>query len=172
MSLADYEFPTTVIQIDPTHTFTVRGIDFSDLTRLANRHGPTLGLIYGRVIALSEDGKAPSGEQIGELLMTLAQEFPDLVAEVIATASDELSDPKGQDAKHVSKVIGNARKLRLPVVVEALYEITKLTIVEDHELKKVMEIVTKAAEGITRNVKSVTAPSTPSSNGAGAFVSG
>lgn len=162
MSLKDYEFPTKVIPIDASHSFTVRGVDFSDLVALANRHGPALGMIYVKVAEMGgEEGKAKlNPEEIGGLLMTLGAEFPDLLADIIATAAGE----PGQKDK--------VKKLRFPVQVEALYGVIELSVIGEHEVKKLIEIVTKMAEGTTRTVQALTTPTAPLLNGSGAFVSG
>ena len=170
MSIADYEFPSKPIAIDPTHSFRVRGLSLHDLTRLMHSHGPALGMIYNRAASLMKTVKdpntgttdtiMPTGEEIGELLMTLAQEFPDLIADAIAYAADEPA------------MAAKVKKFRLPVQIEALYEIVGLTIVGEHEIKKVLEIVTKAAENLTLTINNVTGSKAVSSNGNGAFVSG
>jgi len=159
MSIADYEIPTETVPIDAKHSFTVRGVDFSDLSALAYRHGPVLGLLYSRVTKLNEKGSAFRPEDLGAMLTSSAREFPDLVADLIAVAADEPDQAK------------KIRKLRFPVQVDALHKIVGLTLIGEHELKKLLEIVAEAAEATTRAVKLATRPtnSAPSGNGSGAF---
>jgi len=160
--LADYELPTKTVEIDAANSFTVRGLDFSDLVRLTHRHGPILGILYSRVIEIRDHGgEKLTPEGLGGMIAAAAAEFPDLVADLIATAAGE----PGQ----VDKV----RKLRFPVQMDAIHQIIGLTFVGEHELKKLMEIVTEAAEATTRTLKSVTNPKLlkPSPNGSGTSAS-
>lgn len=157
MGLRDYELPTETVEIDDKTDFTVRGISFEDITRLVLKHGPVCVLIYSKFTeAKSEAGLKP--ETLGHLLTTVLTEFPEAVGELIAIAADERDQ--------VAKVM----KLPVGVQFDAIEKIIRLTFTGEADVKKLVEIVTRMAEGVRASAEALNAP-IPSGSGFGAFAS-
>lgn len=142
MGLLDYTVPSTDITLaqakdgKPAVTMTVRGLAFADLSALIVKYGPQLILIYGRVFAEAKAGKL-DGARVGQLVQTTLVDCPELMAEIIIVASDTPSTPQA---------MALARKLPPGIQLEALLSIIEHTFVSEAEVKKLVEIVTKAME--------------------------
>lgn len=157
MGLRDYELPTETVQIDAKNSFTVRGISFEDITRLVNKHGPVLVLVYGKFTEMK--GKHDlRPETLGMLVQSVIGQFPEAVADMIAVAAEEPDQ--------------TAKISRLPVGIQfdAIEKIIRLTFSGEGDLKKLVEIVTRMAEGVKGSMESLNAP-TASGSGIGAFAS-
>ena len=157
MGLLDYVVPSTEIPLAPARdgkpavSMVVRGLAFADLSALIVKYGPQLILIYGRVFAEAKEGKL-DGARVGQLIQTTLVDCPELMAEIIVIASDTQSSPQALDV---------ARKLPPGIQLEALLRIVEHTFVSEAEVKKLIEIVTKAMERAGDLVgKMTTAPST------------
>ncbi len=142
MGLLDYTVPSTDITLAPAKgskpavTMTVRGLAFADLSTLIVKYGPQLIVLYGRVFAEAQAGKLDGGK-VGEMVQTTLVECPELMAEMVVIASDTpVSD----------KALGLAKKLPPGVQLEAIISIIEHTFVSEAEVKKLIEIVSKAME--------------------------
>lgn len=117
MSLKNYRTPKQSIALPDGTEFPVRGLTFHDLGTLLGDHRDEF-LAAGQIIAKQ------GAENMGSLASVLAQTVPDLAAAVIALASDE------PDAVDV------VRSLPLPVQLEALLAIGKLTFTDEGAVPK------------------------------------
>lgn len=150
MGLKDYVVPSTEVTLVPsTAKVKVRGLNFVDLTKLLNDHGPVLVMIYGRVWAEIKSGTLDPAK-VGEMIQTTLMETPDLVGDIIAIAADE------PDAK------SHAMTLTPGVQVEIISAVIGHTFVSEAEVKKLVEIVTQMLEKAGDLAMSLTgvAPST------------
>lgn len=133
--------------------FEVRGLCADDLTFLIGQHvGPIT-----KAIKLYQESRVDvlkTGNLQG-FVMTLARDFPFLVAEVISAASDALDD----ETRNVAKV--------LPVGVQlaALNEIVRLSIEETGGLKNLLaEMQQRVQEMGAASIESESAPARPEAN--------
>ncbi len=117
MSLKNYRTPKQSIALPDGTEFPVRGLTFHDLGTLLEDHRDEF-LAAGQVIAKRD------AESMGSLASVLAQTVPDLAAAVIALASDE------PDAVDV------VRSLPLPVQLDALIAVGKLTFTDEGAVPK------------------------------------
>ena len=157
MGLRDYELPTEIIRIDDSMSFVVRGISFEDITRLVAKHGPVLTLVYSRFVELKGDhGLTP--EALGGIVTSLVDQFPDVVADVIGIAAEERDQ------------IEKVKRLPIGIQLDAIDKIVRLTFSGDAELKKVVETVTRMAQGVQGAMTRLGAP-TASGGGSGSFAS-
>lgn len=157
MGLKDYVVPTTTITLAPSdNTVTVRGLNFADITKLVNNHGPVLILLYGRVWAEVKAGSLDAAK-VGQLIQTTLFETPLLIAETIAIASDE------PDA------VKQAAKLPPGVQVELVSAIIGHTFISEVEVKKLVEIATTMLERLGGLATTLTSeePSTDGSSASG-----
>ena len=122
------------ITVSEDEAFSVRGISLADLTRIFQRHTEVVTKLFNDFMAKKGNGKYTT-EMLVEFIQQAAMDFPVLVAEIIAVANDDDSD-EGVEV---------AMQLRSPVQVEALLTIMELSITTEAELKKLIEILTKAA---------------------------
>ena len=155
MGLRDYELPTLTVTINAKTSFDVRGIAFEDITRLVNKHGPVCVLIYSKFTeAKTKHGLRP--ETVGQLLTLAMGQFPEAVAELIALAADE------------PDMTAKVQRLPIGVQLDAIEKVISLTFSGEADVKKLVETVTRMAEGVTASLQSL---QTASVNGSGGFVS-
>jgi len=155
MGLRDYELPSMKVIIDANNSFDVRGIAFEDITRLVNKHGPVCVMIYTKF----QDAKGKHGlrpETVGQLLSMAMGQFPEAVAELIALAADE------------PDMTAKVQKLPIGVQLDAIEKIIALTFSGEADVKKLVETVTRMAEGVTASLHNL---QTASASGSGGFVS-
>jgi hypothetical protein len=154
MGLRDYELPTLKVTIDANTSFDVRGISFEDITRLVNKHGPVCVLIYTKFTeAKTKHGLRP--ETVGQLLTLAMQQFPEAVAELIALSADE------------PDMTAKVQRLPIGVQLDAIEKVIGLTFSGEADVKKLVETVTRMAEGVTASLQNL---QTASANGSGGFV--
>lgn len=134
MGLRDLQLPTTTITT-PGGDFAVRGVSLSDLMILANSHGPTIALMFSKAV----NGEKIDMAQAKAVIAAVAAQAPDLVAELIALASDD----------HSPEAIAAARKLNFQYQVEALEAIFHNTFQTEAEVKKFMERIINMLTGAT-----------------------
>ncbi len=157
MGLRDYELPSEIVPIDEKNSFVVRGISFEDVTKLVNRYGPFLALIYTKIIEMkAKDDLRP--ETLGMLVQQAFAEFPDAVADLIAMAAEE--------PDQVQKI----KRLPTGIQLDAIDKIMRLTFAGEGDIKKLVETVTRMVVGLKGGVDRLTAP-TLSDSGIGAFAS-
>lgn len=111
--------------------FSVRGLTLSDLSLLLRSHMPDIQVI----VAMRTDYQSAENGDIFPLLTTLAAEAPVLAARIIAHGA-------GEPSAHE-----NAKLLPLPLQVEALAEIFRLTFEEYGGLEKTVAALGKMAAG-------------------------
>lgn len=141
-SLADLRLPTEEIEVPGTggQTFTVRGLSVADASMMLRLHGEALNGVYAKTV--SEDARSPA--HIAQLLM---QSAPIAVGDIIALAADE---PELSDT---------VRQLPLPVQIEALAAIARLTFHSEQELGELLETVISGSETLTRMIGKMTSTS-------------
>lgn len=152
MGLKDYVVPTRTIPLPGDQNMVVRGLSFNDISALVIDHGPRLLLVFNSVYEKAKAKTLTGGDVAGFIQETLTRS-PELVAQIIAMAADE----PGQAAQ--------AAKLPPVVQMEAMQEIVALTFVSEAEVKKLVEIVTKAME---QTGDLMTTLNSPSNGGSGA----
>lgn len=96
--------------------------------------------------AASEDGIA--GMDLLSLAKDMCQEAPDIAARIIAVADSEF-DIEYPNIEQLQANVKVVLRLPLPVQLDALEKIAKLTFVDDMSPKKVVEIVMGVVQGAT-----------------------
>lgn len=140
MSFSDLPLLTTAIPYGKT-SFLVRGLSTEDIARILPRFGTDVVMLIGGVLA----GQRVDTDTLPTMLRTVVTEAPALVAEVIAAAADDTSE----------KGIATARRLPLPVQIEALTAIYQNTFTTQGELEKFVGVITKLALTTTGLVEAV-----------------
>jgi len=137
MQLKDYVIERVKVPLPRKgEFFEVRGLCADDLTFLITlHHGPIT-----RAIAHYQESRAniTSPKSMTSFIMSLAQDFPDLVAEVISAAADALDDQTRAVAK----------KLPITTQIIALNEIMKLTMMEVDGLKNLFAEMRERAQSL------------------------
>lgn len=136
MGLRDYVVPTKEIPLPGGGSFTVRGLGFNHLSTLVIDHGARLMLVFNAIYTKAQE-KNLTGSDVAGFIQEALTKSPELVADIIVLASDEPVDEKTRSA---------ARSLPPVTQMEAMTEIVALTFVSEAEVKKLVEIVTKAME--------------------------
>jgi hypothetical protein len=134
MELRDYTIQRTKVPLpgkakpgEEKPFFEVRGLCADDLTFLVTmHHGPIT-----KALVLYQEQRERimgGGKGMTDFILTLAREFPDLVAEVISAATDSLDDSTRKVAK----------QLPFTTQLMALNEIVKLSMEEVEGLKNLL----------------------------------
>lgn len=144
MGLRDLSIKKTTIKT-PGGEFAVRGLSLSDVITLANEHGPTLALLYGK---LTDKKSKMSQQDVKTIISGIIPQAPDLVAGLIAVAADEY------DAEGCKM----AKQLGFQYQVEALEAIFHNTFQSEAELKKFMEAVIRMISGATGSLNQMRLP--------------
>jgi hypothetical protein len=144
MLLKDFVIPRSKInlpgrKIDGVQPFfEVRGITLDDMTFLVQQHlAPITKAI--KLYQESREDIMVSGNLQG-FVMTLARDFPNLAAEVISAASDSLDD----ETRKVAKALPIATQ------IQALSEITRLTLEDAGGLKNLLAEMQARIESAAR----------------------
>lgn len=128
MQLRDFEIPRTKVPLPGKGDkhFEVRGLCADDLTFLITQHHGHIT----RALKLYQESRPDimATGSIGNFILTLAKDFPDLVAEVISAASDALDDATRAVAK----------KLPITTQILALNAILKLSMEEADGIKNLL----------------------------------
>jgi hypothetical protein len=148
MELRDYTIPRAKVPLpgkpkpgEEKSSFEVRGLCVDDLTFLVTaHHGPIT-----RALKLYQESRSDilASKNISGFVLTLAKDFPDLVAEVISAATDSLDDQTREIA----------RKLPIVTQITALNEILKLSMEEAGGLKNLMAEIRARIESARDGVK-------------------
>lgn len=136
MSLKDLALPTRTVTLSRAAggvTVDLRGLSFADFGYLAEQHGPIMSGLFAELVA---KGDEISTETVGLALKSLAMTAPTIAAQAIALAADEL-----EMADRVVK-LGMADQVTM---LEAVFD---LTFSSEAELKKLVEVVTRALTGL------------------------
>ncbi len=156
MGLSTLKLPTTKIEIPDSEDFlTIRGLSLTDLTTLVNSKGPEVALVFGKIMS---GGSSIDTKDVKVVINDLMPQFPKLVAEVIAIASDE----------YTPESIIIAGTLPFPVQYAALEAVFLRTFQSESELKKLVESIVKKMAGVTDILTQMRLPL--SENGSGASV--
>lgn len=138
MGLASFTLPTETITLPRDQTMVVRGLSFEDITILVKAYGGDLTALFSQMA---------SGQ--GELALTdttaLVAKFfnmaPLAAAHAIALAAD------------APEYVEAARRLPLPVQLDAIEKIAALTFEVEGGPKKVLETVIRIAQGTTEVIQ-------------------
>lgn len=137
MGLRDFEVRREDIKLpDGKNSFAVRGLGLNDVTRLLALYGPTLTILFNKFIGdirLQQLTPQSMGFVINEVL----KEAPEIALKIIAIGADEDGTPDEPKLVQIG-VVAQA---------EALSAIIELTLISEAEVKKLVEIVTKALTG-------------------------
>jgi hypothetical protein len=132
MSLRTFTPPSAEIMHGDKPAFTVRGLSLADLSHLMRTHMPDIQVIVGMWQDFQAAG--PSGD-IYLVLTTLAADAPILAAHIIACCA---GDPDAHE---------QAKQLPIPLQIEALTQIFRLTFEEYGGLEKTVAALAKMAAG-------------------------
>lgn len=130
MGLADYQPETRVIELKGG-SFVVKGLSLVEFTTLVRYHLPDLEAIFDLVTSAVEGKVDLTEEDLTKIAISLSEQAPGLVANLIALSAGE-ADEKG---------IASAARLPFPVQIKTLISIAELTFDEVGGVKKAWESV-------------------------------
>ncbi len=139
MSLHHIKIRRETVEMDDGQKFEVRGITANDLMSLVGTQGAVLAMIYARAVESRQGGRPLTDDDVKGLLMKLAKDFPDMVASVVAYASDS-ADEEG---------MAIARSLTFATQIAALEAIFRLTFASEAAVKKLVESLSNMAVAIS-----------------------
>ncbi len=135
MGLREYVVRRQDIKLPDQSTFSVRGLNLGDVTRLVGLYSPLLTKLFDKFIS-DVRLKTLSPEVMGQVISEVLTDTPEIAYMVIEIGSDEPGT-----AKTTIPTIG------IIAQAEALSSIVELTLLSEAEVKKLVEIVTKAMGG-------------------------
>lgn len=138
MGLQDFEVRREDIPLPNSGSFAVRGLGLNDVTRLMALYGPTLTILFNKFVG-DIRLKQLTPEAMGFVINEVLKESPEIAFKIIAIAADEDGTP------------GESKIPQIGIIaqMEALTRIVELTLISEAEVKKLVEIVTKALTGTT-----------------------
>lgn len=154
MGLRDIQIPTETVEV-PGGSFTVRGLSFADILTLANSHGPQMALLFGR---LTDKKQKIDDTVVKDMIRQVIPQFPDLVGEAIALASDD----------YTPEAIDIAKRLNFQYQTAALEKMFALTFTSEAELKNFMESIVRMLTGASGLMRQVRLPLSEAGFGASA----
>lgn len=131
MGLRDIKLPSDTVQVTDDQSFVVRGLGFREITELVETYQPVIAPLFEEMTALRGGGEADVSAFMKTAGFTILKTAPDLVAQMIAIASND-PDPEG---------VAAANRLPPPVQVDAVERIFLLTFRTEAERKKMVETV-------------------------------
>lgn len=145
MKLSDLRLPEETVQLPGGESFAVRGVSLQDTIALVRHHGPALSNLFNQITS----GKDVRIDAMLSVATTLLEQAPEMVAELIALASGE-STPEA---------VAGAARLPLPVQLDALEKIGKLTFFAEGGLGKFAETVIRVMQGTSGAINELQLPS-------------
>jgi hypothetical protein len=136
MGLRDFEVRREEIGLPNGDKFAVRGLGFNDVTRLMALYGPTLTILFNKFLG-DVRLKSLTPEAMAFVINEVLKEAPEIAFKIIALGADE-DGTKGESNIPLIGVVAQA---------EALSRIIELTLISEAEVKKLVEVVTKAFTG-------------------------
>lgn len=137
--------PQQVVQVSGDEGFVVRGLNPTAVFTLYYRHTGEIGQLFEQFLALAQGEGGPKIEDAGSIIVTLLQNTPLVLAELIALAAG--ASPADDDDWFES--VGIARDLSFPVQVDALEKIGSLTFTSEMPVGKFLALVAKSAQAAT-----------------------
>lgn len=147
--LSELGFETRKIVVRPAKddkpevALTVRGISAEDVMRLVQIHGPAMSKLFNQItskeVAIDLDNTA-------RIATVLLNQAPDIVADLLLIATDEMDVNKGFEV---------AKRLPIPVQLNALEAIAELTFIDGGSVGEMIGTVTKMLAGTNGLVKNL-----------------
>jgi hypothetical protein len=116
--------------------FAVRGLSLEHITFIVRAHGVALNSVFDKIVqkAADPEGEFSAGE-VGDMVLPFLQEVPQVAAMIIASGAGDPSDTE------------LARRLPVPVQVEALEQVLRLTFDAEGGPKKFLQTVIRLMKG-------------------------
>ncbi len=153
--------PERVVQVSGSEGFTVRGLSPLQVLQLYKRHTGQLSSLFDRVMASVAERGAADAADIEPIVLSLIQEAPVIVSELIVLASGGNPDDAGIADFEEALLI--ASQLPFPTVADCISKIAELTFTSDMPPGKFLALATKMATKLTGALQDL--PISP--NGAG-----
>ena len=141
MGLRDIIIRRAKIELADGQSFEVRGLAAMDVMALVHTHGKALSLAFGKIMSQSQ-GEKITEELVRKLLTSVGSDVPDVLAAVIALASDAYDD----------QGITTAAQLPFLNQVQAGMAIFNLSFTSETEIKKLVESLANAVRMIAENL--------------------
>lgn len=143
MGLRDIKIPRTTVKYAGTD-LQLRGISFSDVMEVANTYGPQAAMVFGKL----QSGQSLESADVRAIIGSLAKEVPEMVAALIALATDEYTED----------TVAIAMKIPFNVQIECLEAIFHRTFESEADVKKLVESLTRMAIGTSGVLKETQFP--------------
>jgi hypothetical protein len=157
MGLRNLTFAETKVEIPGGDSFTVRGLSPDMVVSLYQRHAGQLSMLFDRVMANAK-GETEAVGDVQVLAGMLIGQAPEIMAELVALASgsdansnyvdpDVTVNPLGLTDWHAD--VAAARRLPLPVQVDALVKVAEMTFSSSMPPGKFLAVIVQMAGATT-----------------------
>lgn len=141
MGLRDIIIKRTTVEMADGQSFDVRGLAAMDVMALVHTHGKALALAFGKITAKGK-GQPVNELLVREMLASVGSDFPEVLAAIIALASDAY-DQQG---------IQTASQLNMLTQINAATAIFHLSFTSETEVKKLVESLAGAVTMISASL--------------------
>jgi hypothetical protein len=141
MGLRDIIIKRTKVEMADGQSFDVRGLAAMDVMALVHTHGKALALAFGKITAQGK-GQPVNELLVREMLASVGSDFPEVLAAIIALASDAY-DEQG---------IRTASQLNMLTQINAATAIFHLSFTSETEVKKLVESLAGAVTMISASL--------------------
>ena len=147
-----FAIPTSEVVIpadasNKAQSFRVRGVSLPDLSVVMREHGEAMAMLYAR---FGDEALDVSDKQTAGAISELLADVPELAATIISRCSYEALD------------VETTLVLPLPVQIDALMAISRLTFVGEGAVGKFIAVVTEMLRGMASAMASLNlAPNDP-----------
>lgn len=131
MALIDIVIPYEEVPVSEGQVLKLRGITFEDLDFLMSKNAKELNALAAMLASAIDDTAEQADKTASATMASMQVTRPTLASQIIACASGDYSE----------EAIGRARLLPLPVSMEALTVISKLTFEVNGGIKKFVELL-------------------------------
>jgi len=127
-------------------TFKVRGLTSFDLFSAVGAYGPQMSMLFASLSDRKLTASRLTNDMVKSAIVECIKEFPDLLAYLVASASDDPSP----------EAMATFRTIPAVSQVEAVETIFKLTLQSEGEVKKLVESLSRMALAASVALKEVT----------------
>lgn len=145
MGLRDIIIQKAKVELPDGQNFDVRGLAAMDVMALVHVHGKALALAFGKIMSESKQQQV-SEELVRKMLSSVGSDAPEVLAAVIALASDSYDE------------LGIALASQLPFLtqISAATAIFHLSFTSETEVKKLVESLANVVGMIAANLTAPT----------------
>lgn len=140
MGLKHIKLEEATVEVPGGGQFAVRGLSLNDIAFLVQRHGARIQSLFTEFLKQPSE-EALTTASVARFVLPLIETAPEIAAEVVACAASKPWEKVDEEDLAV------AYGLPMPVQVDALEHVVRLTFAAEGGPKKLLETVIRLAQG-------------------------